>query len=203
MVTPPPLAVWTDRHATGGRPLLDVLRAAVDGGARWIVLREKDLPAPDRADLAARLAPLLSATGGTLSMAAPAAGDGLHLAATDAVPVPRPGLLGRSCHDRAEMAAAVADGVDYLTLSPVFGTPSKPGYGPPLGTARLRALAAGCPVPVYALGGVRPGNAAACLRAGAAGVAVMGAAMRAADPAALVAALLAELAAAAHTGTAP
>ncbi len=61
-------------------------------------------------------------------------------------------------------------------MSPIFPSPSKPGYGPPLGPDVFRA-AAGV-LPLYALGGVTPENAPACLEAGAAGVAVMGEIMR-------------------------
>jgi thiamine-phosphate pyrophosphorylase len=72
-------------------------------------------------------------------------------------------------------------------LSPIFASPSKPGYGPALGTDALASL----PLPCFALGGVTATNAAACLAAGAAGIAVMGAVMTAADPAAAVRELLA------------
>ncbi|MGC1211056.1 MAG: thiamine phosphate synthase, partial [Micromonospora sp.] len=80
---------------------------------------------------------------------------------------------------------------DYVTLSPVFPTPSKPGYGPPLGVDGLAGLVRLIPVPVLALGGIStPAQVTAALRAGAAGVAVLGAVMRAGDPAEAVAALL-------------
>jgi len=69
-----------------------------------------------------------------------------------------------------------------VTLSPTFLTGSKPGYGPALGLDALAAAAAKAPGPIVALGGITPHNAAACLAAGARGVAVMGEIMRAADP---------------------
>jgi thiamine-phosphate diphosphorylase len=119
---------------------------------------------------------------------------GVHLAATDPVPDPKSHLtVGRSCHDPREVVAAAAEGADYLTVSPVFLTPSKPGYGPALGLAGLRRLVALTDVPVYALGGVDALGAAACLEAGAAGVAVMGAVMRAEDPAEVVRRLVEEV----------
>jgi thiamine-phosphate pyrophosphorylase len=105
--------------------------------------------------------------------------DAVHLAARDPFPSPRPALVGRSCHDRAEVAQAAAEGCDWVFVSPVFPTSSKPGYGPALGPAGLAGLVPGAP-PVYALGGVRPEDVGACLAAGAAGIAVMGAVM--ADP---------------------
>ena len=185
-----PLLVLTDRTQCA-RPLVDVLAAAVDGGARTVVLREKDLPAGERAALADRCRSLLEPVGGVLVLAGtdlPA--DAVHLSAADAVPAPRPALLGRSCHDEASVRAA-AD-LDWVTVSPVHATVSKPGYGPALGPDGLRALT-GFGVPVYALGGVTASNARACLDAGAVGVAVMGAVMRAEHPDRVVSALLREV----------
>jgi thiamine-phosphate pyrophosphorylase len=70
---------------------------------------------------------------------------------------------------------------DYVTLSPVFPTETKPGYGPALTPSGAAALA--CDVPWLALGGIdSPERAAACMAAGAHGVAVLGAIMRATDP---------------------
>ncbi|MCW2638481.1 MAG: thiamine phosphate synthase [Dactylosporangium sp.] len=183
--------VFTDR-SQARRPLTDVVAAAVDGGARLVVLREKDLPDDERAALAARLRPLLTRAGGRLLLAGREAGpDGQHLAAADPWPVTPRGLIGRSCHDADELAAAASEGCAYATLSPVFPSSSKPGYGPPLGLTRLGELCAGAGLPVYALGGVESADRAArCRRAGATGVAVMGAVMRACDPAAVVAELI-------------
>ena len=189
MVTSPPprLLLLTDRSQTGGRPLADVLRAAVAGGARAVVLREQDLPVVARAELASTLATVLHPVGGILLVASgPDHGDGVHLAAGDAFPRPRPRIIGRSCHGDAELRAAAIEGCTYATLSPIFPSASKPGYGPPLGPGSLHDA----PLPVVALGGVTASNAGSCLAAGASGVAVMGPVMRAEDPAAAVAALL-------------
>ncbi|HEV7899035.1 MAG TPA: thiamine phosphate synthase [Planosporangium sp.] len=191
--------VFTDRRQAR-RPLDEVVAAAVDGGARTVVLREKDLPDEERAALAARLHEVLAPAGGRLLLAGRTAGwaglvaglHGQHLAAADPWPATPRGLVGRSCHDAGELAAAAAEGAAYATISPVFASTSKPGYGPPLGLSRLRDLCAGAGLPVYALGGIESAERAAeCRRAGAAGVAVMGAVMRARDPAAVVAELVA------------
>lgn len=229
MSFPRGVLVVTDRHQARA-PLPEVVAAAVVGGARWVLLREKDLPRPERYALAERLRAVLAPAGGTLVVAGPdpLGGDAIHLSATDP-PLRRPGagalsmdssarpagdtlskvhdqpdredlVVGRSGHGRAELARLTTE--DYLTVSPVFPSASKPGYGPALGPARLAELvrlAGGRPV--LALGGVEtPDRVAACLAAGAAGVAVMGAVMRAADPAAVVASLLAELTGAAAVG---
>ena len=196
MVTPAGLVVLTDRRLAA-RPLPEVVRAAVDGGARWVVLRERDLRYAERRALADTLrtfVPHLVVAGPD-----PLGGDAMHLAASD--PLPRgplaARLIGRSCHDAAEVARVSLE--DYVTLSPVFPTSTKPGYGPALGPAGAAALTPG--VPWLALGGVdSPARAGACAAAGAAGVAVLGAVMRAADPAAVAAGLVAGFAGGAGVG---
>jgi len=179
------LLLLTDRTLVpAGRSLLDVVRAAVEGGATHVVLREKDLPSVERAALAAELRAfvpvLLIASDPTI------AADGVHLAGADPLPSDRPDVVGRSCHSREDLVQAAAEGCDYATLSPIFESPSKPGHGPALGVRALRAA----PLPVYALGGMDPTNARSCIDAGATGVAVMGYVMRADDPAVAVKALL-------------
>ncbi|GAA0388113.1 thiamine phosphate synthase [Micromonospora gifhornensis] len=191
------VVVLTDRRLAR-RPLVDVVAAAVAGGVRWVVLREKDLPRAERSALAAELRPILTGAAGTLIVAGPdplldseaeqrgrgVGGDGrlaLHLSATDAGPPPGAELVGRSCHDEAELRRLRTE--DYAFLSPVYPTSTKPGYGPPLGTVGLAALIRLSPVPVLALGGIEtPAQVRACVRAGAVGVAVLGAVMRSPDP---------------------
>jgi thiamine-phosphate pyrophosphorylase len=182
------LIVITDRDGPA-RSLAAHVRRAFDGGTFALLLREKDLPASERERLAAELGAVATEHGGTLIVADPSwPVRAAHLSARAAVPDPRPAVLGRSAH----AGEPVDPGLDYATLSPVWATASKPGYGPPLGLAGLRRGAReAAPVPVYALGGVvGPEQAAAAREAGAAGVAVMGAVMRNPDPGAVVAALL-------------
>jgi thiamine-phosphate diphosphorylase len=177
----PRLLVLTDRSQCAG-PLVEVVAAAVRGGARAVVLREKDLPDAERDHLAGQLRALLDPVGGLLIRAGAAGSEGcdaVHLAAADPFPAARPALVGRSCHSRQELLRARTEGCDYAMISPVFPTPSKPGYGPALGPAGLAALVTARP-PAYALGGVRPADVPGCLAAGARGVAVMGPIMR--DP---------------------
>lgn len=214
----PRLVVVTDRHAAGraGHDLVDVVAAAVEAGAPAVLLRDKDLPPADRLAIGRRLQPVIATAGARLLVASdpPLAhrleADGVHLAASDLTcPAAEVGvLLGRSCHDEREVAAARDEDVDYAFVSPVAPTPSKPGYGPALGAGRLlRLVAVAEPVPVLALGGVTPANAATWLAAGAHGVAVMGGVMTASDPAGYVRALLdavaADVALPAATATSP
>jgi thiamine-phosphate pyrophosphorylase len=197
---PGPLLVVTDRHQAA-RPLPALVGAIAAAGARWIWLRDRDLPEDERASLARALADVLAPRGGTLTVGADVAlaeavgAQGVHLRTAGAVAEARArlgaaALIGVSAHGLAEVRAARDAGADYATLSPIFATASKPGYGPALGLAGL-AEAAALGLPLLALGGIEAGHAAACRRAGAAGLAAMGGVMRAADPAAQVRGLIA------------
>ncbi|WBB82529.1 thiamine phosphate synthase [Micromonospora sp. WMMD882] len=187
---PPSGVVLLTERRLAGKPLAAVVAGAVAGGVRWVVLREQDLPRAERAALAADLRAVLAEAGGTLVVAGPDPldGDAVHLTAAGPYPPPAVALVGRSCHDAAELGRLTTE--DYATLSPVYPTPTKPGYGPALRPAGLADLVRVSPVPVLALGGVRtPEQAYACARVGAVGVAVLGAIMRAPDPAAVAAEL--------------
>ena len=197
----PTLMVVTDRHAAerAGRPLREVVAAAVGGGAPAVLFRERDLAATPRRELGETLQPIVADAGARLFVSADVAlahhldAAGVHLPA-GAPPCSDPArvLVGRSCHDDVEVAAARDEGVDYAFASPVAASPSKPGYGPALGVDGLRRLVrlAG-DVPLLALGGVTAANAPAWRAAGASGIAVMGTIMTAEDPARAVEELLA------------
>jgi len=171
----PRLLVIADARTVGGR-LRAVVAEAVHCGARAVVLRARELPTAPRLELAAAVRQLLAPVGGLLIMAG-GRGDAVHLAAREPFPEPRPALVGRSCHDTEEVSRAAAQGCDYVTVSPVYPTPSKPGYGPALGPSGLAALCRPG-LPVFALGGVTPDAVPECLEAGAYGVAVMGPILR-------------------------
>jgi thiamine-phosphate diphosphorylase len=203
--TLPHLLVLTDGEQTGARTLLDTVRLAIDGGTQAVVLREKRATTAERRALAAALRPIVASVSGVLLVASDLTieADGVHLSATDPYPFEdRPAIVGRSCHDLADVRRAAAEGCDYATLSPIFATISKPGHGPALGLDGLRDIvddfelgsddAPAAPVgpdgkamPIYALGGIDVDLAGVCLRAGARGVAAMGSVMRAADPSAV------------------
>jgi thiamine-phosphate diphosphorylase len=95
-------------------------------------------------------------------------------------------LVGRSTHGAEEARAAAADGADYVFLGPIWPTPSHPGR-PGIGVESIRQAV---PARVIAIGGVTPERAAACIDAGAWGVAAISALWLAEDPAAAAAELL-------------
>src|SRR3954469_5637429 len=195
----PPLLVISDRRQAR-RPLIEIAEAVFRGGCRWVSVREKDLAAEERRDLLARLLALGHRFGAVVTVhedietVIAAGADGVHLpggAAPAAARARLPkALIGASAHSPAEAASLLEAGADYVTLSPIFLTDSKPGYGPALGLEALRAASAAGAGPVIALAGIDENNAGECLAAGAKGVAVMGEVMRSADPEATVRRLL-------------
>jgi thiamine-phosphate pyrophosphorylase len=195
----PPLLLISDRRQAK-RPLDAIAAAVFAGGCRWFSLREKDLMPDERREILARLVETGHRFGAVVTVhedieAAVAAGaDGVHLPSGSDPALARArlpdALVGASAHSANEAAASLQAGANYVTLSPVFLTASKPGYGPALGLPALAGVTARTSSPVVALGGITPENAAACLAAGAHGVAVMGEVMRADDPEATVRALL-------------
>jgi len=195
MLPVPPLLVISDRRQAR-QPLQRVVEAAFVGGCRWFSLREKDLPAEDRRALLGDLLVLGRRYGAVVTAhedieaVAAVGAAGVHLPSGGSPVAARarlPGaLIGASAHSADEAAALLRAGADYVTASPVFVTASKPGYGPALGLDGLARVVAAARGPVVALGGITPENAAACLAAGACGIAVMGEVMRAADPQATV-----------------
>ena len=190
----------TDRAQTNGRPLVDVVAAALQGGVRAVQLRERDLTTPALLALAERLRELTQRCGAALlindriDVALACDADGVHLPARSFSIAEARALLGRtrligvSAHRAAEVAAATAAGADFAVLGPIYDTPSKRAYGAPLGPAVLaEARAAG--MPLFAIGGIDRERIAA-VRAHADGVAVIRAVLSAADPAEATAALL-------------
>jgi thiamine-phosphate pyrophosphorylase len=198
--------VVTDRRLAGERPVPEIAAAALAGGAAMIQLREKDLGGAALHALAAALVAAAKThprarilVNDRLDVAIAARAHGVHLPAAG-LPIaaaraqaPARFLVGRSVHGVAEAREAAKAGADYLVCGPVFATPSKAAYGDPIGPEALRRTAEAVRVPVWAIGGITPENAATLRDLPIAGVAVIGAVMTAADPAAAVAALRAAL----------
>jgi thiamine-phosphate pyrophosphorylase len=187
---PSPLLVITDRHQA--RHSIETIAQAVGrAGGRWLLLRDKDLEPAQRRSLTARLTEIAQCHGIHLSVSRDVAlaaeySASVHLQSAAAVGAARqrlwPGaLIGVSAHGFDDVVASAAAGADYVTLSPIFLTSSKPGYGPALGHAAI-GPAARLGVPVMALGGVTADLIRPCFCAGAAGVAVMGEIMRSDNP---------------------
>ena len=109
--------------------------------------------------------------------------DGVHLGRSDegaARAKDHRLLLGLSATS-VEEARAAAGQADYVGAGPVWETPSKADADPAIGLDGLREICRAITIPVVAIGGIDPGNAGECIRAGAAGVAVIRSARAAAE----------------------
>jgi thiamine-phosphate pyrophosphorylase len=183
MLFEPHLCYVTDRHALAPMPLLPHLQAAVRAGVDLIQLREKDLASRELAELA-RAAVEISPESETrivindrLDIALAVGAHGVHLGVHSVPPdvvrqhVGKDFLIGASCHSFEEALAAESGGADYILLGPIFDTPSKRRYGPPLGLEKLSEVAKQIGIPVLAIGGITVERARSCLEAGATGIA--------------------------------
>ncbi len=184
---PSRLLAVTDRHQARA-PLLEVVAHLLASGLCWVWLRDRDLAASEREALARALREVTRNSGAILTIGADVDlaervdADGVHLRDPSDVALARrrlgdQTLVGVSAHSLEDCRAALEAGADYATLSPIFTSASKPGYGPALGVSALSS-AESIGLPILALGGVDRANSRLCLEAGAAGVAIMGAAMR-------------------------
>lgn len=198
------LYLITDRTGTGGRSLLDVVAAALHGGVDAVQLREKDLGARELAEIARSLLPLCRKHAARLlindriDVALAVEADGVHLpsssfACSDARRLLGDRLIGISTHSVAEVETAARQDADFAVLGPIYATPSKAAFGPPLGTAVLAEAARRVSIPVLAIGGVDADRVREVRRAQAAGVSVVRAICGAGDPQAAAAQLRAEL----------
>lgn len=201
------LYVITDRRLAPDGDLKALLERALHGigaGSVGVQLREKDLGAGALRSLAREVLAVTRPAGVPLlindrvDVALAAGADGVHLTGHSLPAAEARALLGSdrylaaSTHDLVQARAALSGGCDFVTFGPVFHTPSKTPFGPPVGLGRLReACAALAPFPLVALGGVTPDNAAGCRAAGAAGISVIRAVLTAPDPAGACRALLA------------
>jgi thiamine-phosphate pyrophosphorylase len=178
-----------------------VLAEAAEGGADLVQVREPGLSDAEIVALTARVVGALEGSGTMVlvndrfDIALAAGASGVHLKSTG-IPTAEvrralgPGpVIARSTHHPDEARRAGEEGADLVVFGPVFATPSKSAYGPPAGLEALQEACAGAGIPVLALGGVEPANAAACIEAGAAGVAAIHAALGEGDVEANVRAL--------------
>ena len=180
-------------------PLLDLVGEAVAGGVDAIYLRGVD-PASDDARALVHHLRRFRYDAAVLVNGEPATarslGVGLHLRERDEHPATARALLGpavligKSAH--APAGAAGAAGADYVLAGHVFASKSKPGRRP-LGVSGLRAMVNVAPCPTLAIGGITPRRVPRVVRAGAHGIAVVGAIAEADDPRAAAADLRAAL----------
>lgn len=172
---------------------VEAARAAVDGGARVVQLRMKDLPAGEVLAAARRIAEAVRGRALLLvndrpDVALLSGADGVHLGDED-LPVPEarrllgPDLLvGRTCRTLEEVRAAIAQGADHAGFGPVFATRTKALAVEPRGLGTLEEAARAAGAPLVAIGGIGLERIADVARAGAACAAVVEAIFGSGDP---------------------
>ncbi len=185
----PPLYAIVDVEVCrrAGRSPLEVFRACVQGGARWLQLRAKTLGSGAFLELASAM--VEGAAGATVivndraDVAVLAGAPGVHVGQDDLTPADARrvmgsrAIVGLSTHSAAQVAAAVQAPISYLAVGPVFETATKEtGYAAVgLGAVRAAAAAASATaLPVVAIGGITLATAPAVLGAGASAVAIIG-----------------------------
>ena len=181
------LYLVTDRDLCGGRPLDEIVLAAVRGGAACVQLREKNLPTRSFVEEARSIKALLAPfnvpliINDRIDVALAVAAEGVHIGQED-MPYPlarrilgKGIIIGLSVETWADVELAEELDVDYLGISPIFETPTKTdtkGSWGLEGIARIRAYSRH---PLVAIGGLNAANAGAAMQAGADGVAVVSA----------------------------
>jgi thiamine-phosphate pyrophosphorylase len=183
----------TDRHQTKGRPLIPLLQRVLTAGVPAIQLRERDLPVRVLITLAREVQAVTAMHKSQLlindriDVALALDGVGVHLR-SNSLPVSvarqllgAQRLLGISAHTIEEAVQAESQGADYIILGPIYETPSKQMFGPPLGIHVLENACGMVRIPIIGIGGVTAVRAREMRRAGAFGVAVITAILGAND----------------------
>jgi thiamine-phosphate pyrophosphorylase len=184
----------TDRALSRPRGVDAVVRAAIEGGASVVQLRDPEAKTAALLDQARALLALLRPAGipliinDRIDVALAAGADGVHLGQLD-MPVAdarallgSQRILGLSISTLAQLDRAQLQYVDYLGVGPIFPTQTKSDASAPIFPSGLAAIAALSDLPIVAIGGLNAGNALEAIRAGAQGVAVVSAICAAPDP---------------------
>lgn len=183
---------------------LDLARAYLEGGIRFLQVRGKALSAAALVDLSTAIVALarpfdaLVIVNDRADVAAVAAAAGVHVGQDDLAPadaravVGSGRLVGVSTHTEAQIARAAASPADYIAVGPVFGTRTKDTGYAPVGLDLVRRAAASGK-PVVAIGGITLARAPEVIAAGAASLAVISDLLAHGDPRQGAAAFVARL----------
>lgn len=178
----PEICAITHAEGHGVEAELARLDRALAGGLRFVQLRDRTLPAALREDFARRAVALGKSRGaivvvnGDAALAARTGADGVHLPAAMLMQLTEKPAgftwIGASCHSREELAHAAALELDYALLGAVLPTPTHPETAG-IGWPAFAAMVEHSPLPVLALGGMRPEVLGEAQAQGAHGIALM------------------------------
>lgn len=188
------LYLVTDRPLSLGRPIEEIVIEAVAGGVTMVQLREKDAPTGEFVALAKGLKALLAPLGVPLiindrvDVALAADADGVHIGQSDMAYADARRLLGPdkiiglSVENFHDLEVANGLDVDYIGISPVYGTPTKTDTAQPFGLEGLRKAVEMSAHPTVAIGGMNAQTIGEVMQAGTDGVAVVSAICSAPSP---------------------
>lgn len=173
--------------------LFAAVEEALKGGLKAVQLREKDLGIRDLLDMAYRMKELTVRYGAKffindrVDIALSVEADGVHLG-QNGIPayairkiVQDKLMIGVSTHNMDEAIEAEKNGADFITLGPIYETPSKLKYGKPIGVDAIGKVKSKVSIPVFAIGGVKLDKVKEAMEAGADGVALISAILGAED----------------------
>ena len=195
------LYLVTDRALSLGRSNLEVIEAAVGGGVTLVQLREKEASTREFYQEGLKIKHYLEAAhvplviNDRIDIALALDADGVHLGHEDMpVDVARKiigpdKIIGASAFTTEEAVAAESMGADYLGLSPIFVTKTKPELGEEIGIKKISSFKRSVKIPVVGIGSMNQSNAYVAVRAGLDGVAVISAICSQEDPRAAARAL--------------
>jgi thiamine-phosphate pyrophosphorylase len=187
----------TDAAVRAGWPVIDLVNAFLDGGARFLQLRAKSMPGGQMLETAAAIAGLARSCGARViindraDIARLSGADGVHVGQEDLAPgavraiVGDNAIVGLSTHTVDQLGRAASEPVSYLAIGPVFGTTTKATGYDAVGLEMVREAArrAGARgLPLVAIGGITLDLAPSVIAAGAASVAVIGDLLSTGDP---------------------
>lgn len=188
------LYLVTDSGLSLGRPLEEIVKEAVAGGVTMVQLREKEASTRDFVELALRLKPVCEAAGVPLiindriDVALAVGADGVHIGQSDmpyevARRLLGPNkIIGLSVENFEDLEVANGLDVDYVGISPVYGTPTKTDTAEPFGLEGLRKAVELSVHPTVAIGGMNASTIGAVMGVGTDGVAVVSAICSAPSP---------------------
>ena len=196
-------------HQTDKLSIPEQVRLAIEGGCRWIQLRMKEATDAEVAEMAREIIPICRESGTILviddrvDVVMETKVHGVHLGKEDMDPAKAReflgphAIIGCTANTADEILALARLDIDYIGLGPFRFTETKAKLAPTLGLEGYREIinkvrAAGCMLPIVAIGGIRPDDVPALLDAGVSGIAISGAIINSPDPAATVASILNE-----------
>ena len=180
------LYLITDRKVLSSHfSLLSSVEEALKGGVKAVQLREKDLGTRELLDMAYKMREITNKyktklfINDRVDIALSVEADGVHLGQNSIPPhavrkiAKGKFMIGVSAHSIEEAKQAEEGGADFITLGPVYKTPSKLKYGQPLGVDIIRKAKDEISIPVFAIGGIKKDRIKEVLDAGADGIALI------------------------------